>query len=163
MNIIDIIVNYLIEHHYDGLYNEEIECSCEIDDIVPCDELNPDQCKPGYLKKCSSCSFENLCGYNVTTDICFCNSCENKINQEDLFKRWSELSSKIDSLKSIVQNDIDRMIKDEIIDCVELAYNGGEFLDLYEKNINELNILKDEIVSFIRSKIKNFDKIKNEK
>ncbi len=46
MNVLDIIVNYLKENNYDGLYYEN-ECSCLLDDICPCGELSLN-CQPGY-------------------------------------------------------------------------------------------------------------------
>jgi len=45
MNIREIIEEYLLKHHFDGLFNEEIGCSCLTDSI--CNEIHSD-CKAGY-------------------------------------------------------------------------------------------------------------------
>ena len=45
--VIEIIKKNLIENGFDGLYNEDLECGCEIDDLEPCDSLQSN-CKAGY-------------------------------------------------------------------------------------------------------------------
>lgn len=46
MIVLDIIINYLKENGYDGLYHNG-ECGCELGDICPCEEIQLD-CRPGY-------------------------------------------------------------------------------------------------------------------
>lgn len=46
MTVLDIIINYLKEHGYDGLHYDN-ECGCELEDIVPCGEVSLN-CEPGY-------------------------------------------------------------------------------------------------------------------
>ena len=48
MTIKEIIKQYLEEHGYDGLYNED-ECACSLDELFPCDGSWP-TCKPGYMQ-----------------------------------------------------------------------------------------------------------------
>jgi len=47
MTVSEIIEKYLKENGYDGLYNLNGECGCEIDDLIPCMDYCGD-CKPGY-------------------------------------------------------------------------------------------------------------------
>ena len=53
MNVEEIVKLYLKEHGYDGLWNDDDECACTLDDLVPCGEFYPN-CKAGYLQKCTS-------------------------------------------------------------------------------------------------------------
>lgn len=41
-----IVSDWLISHHYDGLFNESGECGCSVDDLMPCDGV--DSCVPAY-------------------------------------------------------------------------------------------------------------------
>ena len=50
MNVREIVKQHLVEHGYDGLFNEE--CGCELTDLMPCDELSVAKCEPGY-KRCA--------------------------------------------------------------------------------------------------------------
>ena len=45
--VIEIIKKNLIEEGFDGLYNEDLECACLVDDIEPCGEIKGD-CTAGY-------------------------------------------------------------------------------------------------------------------
>ena len=47
MNVIGIVGHFLHSQGYDGLYNTDGECACEIGDLCPCDEMFA-ACKPGY-------------------------------------------------------------------------------------------------------------------
>lgn len=44
MNIKEIVRQYLVQHTYDGLYNDE--CWCTINDLMSCDGCK-DDCMPG--------------------------------------------------------------------------------------------------------------------
>lgn len=46
----DIVIDYLKENGYDGLYNPDVECGCFINDLVPCCERF-DECMPGMKQK----------------------------------------------------------------------------------------------------------------
>jgi len=50
-SIEQIIKMYLMENGYDGLYNSEDECACEIANLLPCDCPHGDHCKAGYKCK----------------------------------------------------------------------------------------------------------------
>jgi hypothetical protein len=45
----DIVVKYLTDNGYDGLYNDD--CGCVITDLCPCFELSPD-CHAGHKIPC---------------------------------------------------------------------------------------------------------------
>jgi hypothetical protein len=44
-NVRDVISAWLIEHGYDGLYNDD--CGCNLDDLLPCDR-DCGGCQPGH-------------------------------------------------------------------------------------------------------------------
>ena len=46
-NVREIIASWLAEHGYEGLYDEDGECACELADLGLCDGF-PEYCKPGY-------------------------------------------------------------------------------------------------------------------
>jgi len=46
-----IIHNYLVDGGYDGLFNSDEECACEINDLAPCGQMS-DNCRAGYHQKC---------------------------------------------------------------------------------------------------------------
>jgi hypothetical protein len=60
----DIVRKYLKDHGLDGLGCED--CSCGIDDLMPCGEPRID-CKAGYLMPCpEDCEFhEDGCDWHI--------------------------------------------------------------------------------------------------
>ena len=44
----EIIEDYLKKNNYGGLVNEDGECGCEIDDLMPCAGEWAMSCKPGH-------------------------------------------------------------------------------------------------------------------
>lgn len=51
MSAKDIIIKYLRENNYDGLWSDWQECGCEISDLVPC-ESDFSDCLPGVKHPC---------------------------------------------------------------------------------------------------------------
>ncbi len=49
MTVKDMIHQYLVEHGYDGLFNDFGECACLRGELAPCDQSFVD-CEPGYLQ-----------------------------------------------------------------------------------------------------------------
>ena len=45
----NIIKDWLKEHGYDGLFNDE--CGCDLNDLMPCDR-DCGECQPGYKQPC---------------------------------------------------------------------------------------------------------------
>lgn len=46
-----IIKDYLVAHDFDGLFCEDIDCACVVDDLMPCGNPYPD-CTPGKRVPC---------------------------------------------------------------------------------------------------------------
>jgi hypothetical protein len=42
--VIEIIKQHLIDNGFDGLYNEDLGCGCELADLEPCDALQSKRC-----------------------------------------------------------------------------------------------------------------------
>lgn len=53
MTVKEILIEWLTEHEYSGLWNEE-DCGCPIDDLILCDGESIEDCQPGYKVKCDS-------------------------------------------------------------------------------------------------------------
>jgi hypothetical protein len=52
MNVREILTEYLKTHEYDGIYNPESECSCELADLMPCDLFDESGCVAGHKVRC---------------------------------------------------------------------------------------------------------------
>ena len=52
MNIKEIVTDYLKKNEYDGLYHNDQECGCELNDLFPCGTYDYD-CTAGYKVDCS--------------------------------------------------------------------------------------------------------------
>jgi hypothetical protein len=48
----EILVRYLRENSYDGLYSCWGECACKVDDLEPCGDIHLD-CTAGYIVPCN--------------------------------------------------------------------------------------------------------------
>jgi len=46
-----IVEDWLKEHNYDGLCNQDRECGCTTDDLMPCNAPHETDCKAGYAGK----------------------------------------------------------------------------------------------------------------
>lgn len=51
LTVKSIMADWLREHGYDGLWNEN-ECGCTVDDFMPCGGESIADCKPGYHVPC---------------------------------------------------------------------------------------------------------------
>jgi len=49
----EIIIDWLKNHGYDGLYAEDVDCGCELSDLIPCGFIQRD-CRAGYKVMCSA-------------------------------------------------------------------------------------------------------------
>jgi len=60
MNVKEIVIKYLEQNKFSGLYNPEVPCGCEIDDLIPCqDDCFIYECKPGYKHSCNDCTLDS--------------------------------------------------------------------------------------------------------
>ena len=51
MDVGSIIRDYLTINGFDGLYDAETECGCEVSDLFPCEYVCP-RCTPGHKLPC---------------------------------------------------------------------------------------------------------------
>ena len=58
----DLLSKSLGDQGFDGLFNGDGECGCEISDLAPCECLNLDECEPGHRTPCR-------CGLGHAFDI----------------------------------------------------------------------------------------------
>ena len=59
----EIVRLWLEANGYDGLFNENGECGCTLDDLAPCGEMSGD-CRAGYKVTCRLCTVKDTCGIN---------------------------------------------------------------------------------------------------
>ena len=52
IDVADIVEAYLKKNGYDGLWNEDGECACLLEDLFPCEAIHVDDCHPGYKVTC---------------------------------------------------------------------------------------------------------------
>jgi len=66
MNVKDMVVAYLKEHGYDGLFNDAGECACKLDDPMPCGDGFA-ECEAGYLNACTpeTCALDGDCAWHI--------------------------------------------------------------------------------------------------
>lgn len=79
MKVIDIVKAHLVENGFDGLYQEDAECACLVDDLRPCGD-DCSNCRPGY--KGADESGEG--------DWCIYGSRERAQEADRIVKEWSE-------------------------------------------------------------------------
>ena len=53
MKVKNIVEKYLKDNGYDGLYNPNDYCTCELDDIMLCDDYINADCTAGYKGDCT--------------------------------------------------------------------------------------------------------------
>jgi hypothetical protein len=51
MTIKEIVKKYLEDNSYDGLYNDDWDCACDVKDLMPCYDRSY-QCSAGYRAPC---------------------------------------------------------------------------------------------------------------
>jgi len=59
-NVKEIVTDYLKANGYDGLYNADVECGCDLNDLMPCGGYTG-CCKPGYKVDCEGCGEYDWC------------------------------------------------------------------------------------------------------
>jgi hypothetical protein len=62
MNPKEILTDWLTEHGFDGLHNQDYGCNCDIcKDFIPCETLNIKTCEPAYRWECKVCKKKDTC------------------------------------------------------------------------------------------------------
>ena len=46
------VLEYLKKNGFDGLFNDNGECACDLADLCPCDSEGIEECQPGHKKPC---------------------------------------------------------------------------------------------------------------
>jgi len=66
MTVIEIVREYLEKNGFDGLFNEQGECACELNDLAPCGEIGVD-CEAGYKVDCDpeTCPMDGNCTFHI--------------------------------------------------------------------------------------------------
>jgi len=57
--VIELVKKHMEDNGFEGLLQEDGECACKLDDLVPCDQ-NPMYCKFGYVTRDPSGEFDFL-------------------------------------------------------------------------------------------------------
>lgn len=66
MNVKEIVDKYLVDNGFEGLFNADDECACEICDLAPCGAMN-EECAAGYRVPCDADPDEG-CEFGDTPD-----------------------------------------------------------------------------------------------
>lgn len=66
MNVLSIVKFYLAEKGFDGLYNMDGDCACDVTDLSPMSCMT-EECKPGYREKCNpeTCELDGDCDFHI--------------------------------------------------------------------------------------------------
>ena len=66
-----IVKAWLAEHGYDGLYNEDADCGCRVDDLMPCGEPGI-RCRAGHVVPCDpdTCEVGGECPWHIGEKDC---------------------------------------------------------------------------------------------
>ena len=70
MNCKEIITLYLKAQGFDGLYNADWECGCLLDDLMPCNGEQIQNCEPGYKLPCDCGDHDFHVGLKESADFC---------------------------------------------------------------------------------------------
>lgn len=67
MILFDIMKQWIKDNGYDGLFNTEIPCACDLGDFMPCEEPSVN-CEPGYRGKDLTCDCESDIKYYIAME-----------------------------------------------------------------------------------------------
>lgn len=63
-DVYDMVASYLIDNGFDGLYNENGECACTVDDLSPAACMSY-ECVAGYYHKGCTEDCGNGCSFHI--------------------------------------------------------------------------------------------------
>ena len=61
----DMIARYLKEHGFDGLYDPSTRCSCELSELMPCQDSCAISCLAGHKTEGCSADCGDGCDYHI--------------------------------------------------------------------------------------------------
>ena len=62
LNIKEMVRRFLVKEGFEGLFNEDGECACKLDELITCDgDLPIIDCEAGYIVPCEEGSDFNYC------------------------------------------------------------------------------------------------------
>lgn len=66
-NLKELVAEKLKADGFDGFYNEDGECACEVSDLFPCGEPSMTGCRAGYKGPCdaSNCANGGGCNFHI--------------------------------------------------------------------------------------------------
>ena len=65
-DIEQMVTTYLTEHGYHGLSGDG--CACEIGDLMPCTDPDPNGCRAGYRTECAGDCEDAPCDFHMVPD-----------------------------------------------------------------------------------------------
>lgn len=65
MTVKEIVINYLKENNFDGLFDED-HCACLLEDLIPCNNDFLD-CEAGYKVPCDGTCYDGHCDFHVAS------------------------------------------------------------------------------------------------
>lgn len=69
MNVKAIVRDWLVTNGYEGLFNENGECGCDLNDLMCCDNSGVDWCLPAYKLKCEGCTHTCIEDYGYMMSV----------------------------------------------------------------------------------------------
>lgn len=60
-NVRAMATHFLVSRGYSGLFNENAECGCTIDDLMPCCNEGIEECVAAYRFECGRCEKRERC------------------------------------------------------------------------------------------------------
>ena len=69
MNFKEIVKKYLEENGFEGIYCDDGDCACSLDDLMPCEGVHP-TCSPGYKVPCNpeTCTVGGQCDWHISPE-----------------------------------------------------------------------------------------------
>ena len=64
----EMVIDYLKQYHFDGLWNQDGECVCIISDLSPANCMT-DECMAGYINVCDCGDHDYHIGAHIQTDL----------------------------------------------------------------------------------------------
>lgn len=73
------------------------------------------------------------------------------MNQEQLFKEWGLSCDRLKALRSVIQNDFNKILHDKYVTREDIKKSSQNFSALYLKAVTEISILKSDIDNLLNN------------